>query len=427
MKPVSLEVVREANPVPEPGMVVNLAVREQTLAQLRDTPLTERRRSHRRPGRRRVLGAIAVASLASAAAALAASGILAGAPYHVPGAPAPNRNPGAGSGITVSGSPRLLPLRISDPAGGPTWGMRVLRTTRGLTCVQIGRVVNGRLGVLGQDGVAGNDRRFHALAPDLAQLSDCALPDGQRHVFMDNETDSAYASGPVFTPSSCARPGDGSDKPMCPAGDRRMLAYGLLGPDAKSVTYLAAGRRVTEATVGPDGAYLVVRPAAPNGTIGVASGSADLFPGALVVTFKDGWRCVPRAAVDCARHGYAAPRPPRVHPGRVAIRSGLRRYRLQGLSYADLVVKFRAPVAITSANFSYTLAVTLPSACGGTVYVNVDRDLKRGAPVSLNVRLPGSCPGVATAKLALTRTNSYLAGPDPVVASLATFRFRVPR
>lgn len=432
MRSISLEVVRQANPVPDEDVIVNLAVREQTLRKVHETlearGRVARSRRHRQPRRPRVLVAVLLASLGFAAVALAASGILAGAPYRVPGAPALNHNPGVGTGVTVSGSARLLALRAPDPSGGPPWGMRVLRTTRGLACVQVGRVVNGQLGVLGQDGVAGNDHRFHALAPDLTQLSDCALPDAHQHVFINNETNSDYASGPVFTPSSCARPGQGSRRAMCPARDRRMLAYGLLGPDARSITYLDAGRKVTEATAGPDGAYLVVGPAAPAGTVGLASGSGDLFPGALVVTFKDGRRCIPRRAVSCAEVGYAVTRTPRLHPGRVAVRAMIRRYQRNGKSYADLVVRFRAPVAITNAHLSYALAATLPRACGTIDYANVDRDVRRGARVALAIpELPGNCPGTATANLQLTRTNAYLAGPDPVIASLATFRFRLPR
>ncbi len=428
MKPVSLEVVREVNPVPDTDAVVNMAVREQALQAMLETPLVQPRVRNRRSRRPRVLLAVVVASLGFAAAALAASGILAGAPYRVPGSPPLNRNPGVGAGVILSGSAQLLALRVPDPAGGPPWGMRVLHTTRGLECVQVGRIVHGQLGVLGQDGVAGNDHRFHVLSPDLVQWADCALPDAHQHAFIDNETDTAYANGPVFTPSSCARPGEGSDRPPCPADDRRTLAYGLLGPNAQSLTYLAAGRKMTEATVGPDGAYLVVRPAAARGTIGLASGSADMFPGALAVTFKDGQLCRPRPAVSCARNGYATPSLPRVRPGRVNVHAVIRRYQLHGKSYADLLVRFRAPVAIANANLSYTLAATLPPACGTIEYQNVNHDLKRGARVTLDMpELPGSCPGPATANLQLTQTNSHLVGPDPVIASLATFKFKLPK
>ncbi|HEY7620370.1 MAG TPA: hypothetical protein VH834_11385 [Solirubrobacteraceae bacterium] len=52
-----------------------------------------------------------------------------------------------------------LSLGMPDPAGGTPCATRVLGTTRGVGCVQLGRVAEGELGALGQDGVAENDRR----------------------------------------------------------------------------------------------------------------------------------------------------------------------------------------------------------------------------------------------------------------------------
>ena len=63
----------------------------------------------------------------------------------------------------VPGTTRVLPVRAADPDGGPPWGLRVFRAKSGAFCVQTGRVVNGKLGVLGQDGAFHNDGRFHEL------------------------------------------------------------------------------------------------------------------------------------------------------------------------------------------------------------------------------------------------------------------------
>ncbi len=430
MKPVALELIREVNPAPDADALVDLTVREQTLREVIQSTRAQCPGPPRRPheGRWRVLAVVVVVSLGLAAVALAASGILAGSPYRVPHAPRVNRNARLGTGVVVSGSARLLALRVPDPAGGPAWGVRVLRTTRGLGCVQVGRVVNGLLGVLGQDGVAGNDHRFHVLSPDLVQMEDCALPDGRQHLFIDNETDSGYASGPVFTPRSCAYPGEGSGQPQCPAADRRMLAYGLLGPNAKSLTYRAGGHPVTEATVGPAGAYLVVLPGTARGTTGLASGSPDLFPGALAVSYRDGRTCRPSQRTGgCARDGYATVTTPPVRVLPVTVHATIRTRREHGNRNADLLVSFRAPLAITNAQRSYTVATTMPPACGTIEYTNLDRDIRRGARVTLDMPLPVNCPGTATARLELTRTNPNLVGPDPVIASLATFRFKLSR
>lgn len=331
----------------------------------------------------------------------------------------------------LAGTSQLLALRVPDPAGGPPWGMRVLRTTRGLECVQVGRIVNSQLGVLGQDGVAGDDHRFHALAADLVQPEDCVTLDAHQSAFMGNDTNTAYASGPTLD-RSCDAPGENSGRPLCPADDRRMVAYGLLGPNAQSLTYRAAGRTATAATAGRQGAYLIVRRATARGDIGLANGSPGGFPGALAVTYKNGRSCRPQPAGHCAMDGYANPTVPRLHVGRVRVHLAIRRYQRAGKGYADLLVRLRAPVAITAANRSYTLALNLPPSCGGFIdYRNSDHNIKRGAPVTLNMSaLPGNCPGTAIAHLAITQApagqGSDFVALGPVVASIATFKLKLP-
>lgn len=78
-------------------------------------------------------------------------------------------------GVPVVGTVRLLSLRVPDPAGGPPWGMRVMRTTGGDECMQVGRVHDGRLGVLGQDGIFRDDHRFHPMPASAFGDHDCAL------------------------------------------------------------------------------------------------------------------------------------------------------------------------------------------------------------------------------------------------------------
>src|SRR5271166_240467 len=81
--------------------------------------------------------------LATAAITLAATGvILTGSPVGTVRAPIAT----AGEGVPVAGGVRLLPLRAPDPAGGLPWGMRIIHTTRGLICVQIGRSEERRVG-----------------------------------------------------------------------------------------------------------------------------------------------------------------------------------------------------------------------------------------------------------------------------------------
>jgi hypothetical protein len=91
-----------------------------------------RRRAHApwyarlRLGRSRPL-VVLVACLIAAGSALAASGVFqTGSPVE----PVSPFVPDAGRGVAIAGSVRLLALRVSDPDGGPPWGLRVLKTTR---------------------------------------------------------------------------------------------------------------------------------------------------------------------------------------------------------------------------------------------------------------------------------------------------------
>ena len=103
----------------------------------------------RRSSRHRIIVVLVVLSvLAVAAVAVAASGVLSGAPVKNP--PGVKISPTRGEG-TVTGA-TLLPLRVADPAGGLPWGLRLVHTTRGYACLQLGRVNGSQIGVLGQDG-----------------------------------------------------------------------------------------------------------------------------------------------------------------------------------------------------------------------------------------------------------------------------------
>jgi hypothetical protein len=199
---------------------------------------------------------VVLAGLFVTGSALAASGILrTGAPVGAPVAAIPSANEGA----VVPGSVHLLALRVSDPDGGPPWGLRVLKTTRGLTCVQFGRVVDGRLGVLGQDGAFADDGAFHPLSSDFLDGVGCGTNDARGDAFVNEQFHGMPASGLVgdqqHTSGGCyaAR----SRRTSCPPPDLRDVYFGLLGPDAVSVTHSAGAIKVP--TAGPDGAYLIVQ------------------------------------------------------------------------------------------------------------------------------------------------------------------------
>jgi hypothetical protein len=187
---------------------------------------------------------------------------------------------------TVHGPlPAGIAARAADPAGGLAWGLRVVRAS-GWTCVQLGRLRGGSLGVLGRDGSFGDDGRFHPFAPSTTNQAFCAQSDANGHAFLNIQLGAQAASGEGAgdrTPSQCQTAAHIAQatrvirtrhpsalrtflhsQSVCPGGDLRFVQYGLLGPAATSITYTLDGRRETERTYGPDGAYLVVAPSSPS-------------------------------------------------------------------------------------------------------------------------------------------------------------------
>jgi hypothetical protein len=264
--------------------------------------------SRRRPGQSRRPGVarfnvrvavlLVLLLLALTAVALAAGGLLSGSPVKAPYRLIPT----SGSGVPIASSVELTALSVADPAGGPPWGLRAMKTTRGLGCLQFGRLVEGRLSVLGQDGAFGDDRRFHELPADVFDDLGCATLDAHGNLFVavsrQGVPASAYEEG-------CSPPVHGivpaPGQPTCQAKDERALYYGALGPDAESITYATfGGRSITVPTVGPEGAYLIVTYAPPHADpnvfgAGSPNGSAILPSGSRqpirAIAYRNGTVC----------------------------------------------------------------------------------------------------------------------------------------
>ncbi len=134
-------------------------------------------------GRRRAgwrsprLLAVVLATLAGSAGVAYAAARLAGV-----GAPAPaSSNPTLK--LYVGTRTELLSLRAPDPAGGPPWGLQLAFEAHTLNvlaygaapaiCVQIGRIVGGRIGYLGEYGAFHDDGLFHAASIASGLLSSC--------------------------------------------------------------------------------------------------------------------------------------------------------------------------------------------------------------------------------------------------------------
>ena len=141
-----------------------------------EQPRSHARRARRRGSRLLLVTAAVLLLLGTAAVALAASGVI------LTGAAVPASrlaSPSAGAGLPQPGKWKLLSLRVPDPAGGPPWGMRLVQTTRGLVCVQLGRVQEGVLGELGMDGAFNDDLRFHPVGPGVLPTYTGGAADGR--------------------------------------------------------------------------------------------------------------------------------------------------------------------------------------------------------------------------------------------------------
>jgi hypothetical protein len=219
-----------------------------------------------RATRSRSLAIAVTAALALAGVALAAGQLIGtGTPVEpILGRAVFPNTATSGEGLPIPASVKLLPLATADPGGGLAWGMRVFDTTRGVGCVQVGRLLDGQLGVLGQDGAFADDGRFHALPLRQSEgYERCAPLDAHADAYLAASivgiAASAYQLGcvPLWN-----KPGRG-EPAQCPAHDERELDFGLLGPRALSVTYEAGGHRHTIPTAGPQGAYLIVTTLGP--------------------------------------------------------------------------------------------------------------------------------------------------------------------
>ncbi len=355
----------------------------------------------RTPPRRRAPVRVALVALAlvlaTAALTLAATGvILTGSPVGTVRAPIAT----AGEGVPVVGGVRLLPLRAPDPAGGLPWGMRIIHTTRGLICVQIGRVYDDQLGQLGVDGAFHNDGRFHPLPTDalpevLANASgwmagDCSSPGA------------IYAGDSVGLELSAAtspRPGAG-----VPA-DRREISFGLLGVHAVSITYREGSQTRTQPVLSGLGAYLIVQrytSGRPLGSFSESDGrdepgnySSPAGPnGALTaITYSYAGRpCVDRGDLRLASCGLSEVPPPR--PAALpVVREPLHAHlHIHNHVITSAQISFHAPYPVTNADESYSVrnadesySVRAPVCSRGLAGESSRADVARGALVTIPV------------------------------------------
>jgi hypothetical protein len=395
------------------------------------------RRTIRHARRVPLLAAALAAVLLSAAVALAASGLIQiGAPVRP--LPGERFTPTTGYGVPIPATVRLLPIAVPDPAGGPPWGLRYLQTTRGLACVEAGRVVDGRLGVLGRDGSFGDDGRFHELPADVFEPLSCAPLDGRGQAFVSLTFHGRPASGTYRL--GCLPPGSPREQGAgaCPYADERLVSYGLLGPDARSLTYRVGERTRTIPVAGPLGAYLLVQPlkaprgqtlgwvaplaspgASPFTEVAYANGAVCRIPSAQRVGGAQpcplaGWIPAPGRPLGAA--GVAAPVTVRVGP-LSRISDPLYRQRVQ--LARRLRLSFTARVAVSTADSRYVVELRPPTrgACAsrnhGIRLSPIERDVAAGETVHVGLSLEPACPGRWSGSV-IYLAPSVRGGPEPL-------------
>jgi hypothetical protein len=368
----------------------------------------------------------------AAAAVAATSAILVGDPVKNPSGARLNLNPKAGLGVIV-GSGKLLVARAADPDGGPDWALRMVKTSRGLGCVQLGRVVDGKLGVIGRDGASGNDGKFHERGAEIIQQTDCQQTDGAGNVFIAMTYMGLPASGDA---TGCApRSSSRDSRPVCPPGSLRTIYYGLLGPEGKAVTYISRGGSFIRRRVnGPDGAYLVVLRTDPKRRNFYYSPGVTPASGLRSVEYRDGSVCHivnPQrlgGARRCPLKGFVAPTLPPIsrsdlattirvrvgtraeYPGpKVKLPAGARPIPAQ----RRITLTFRARVAADAHSF-YTVSTRMQRASKGCTYGGfgpIAKDVTAGTVLTHTLYVLYRCRG--TLKINVGYTQQTRPGPMP--------------
>lgn len=322
------------------------------------------RRVSRRPRwlrsiRPRMLLIMPALAVLSTGAALAAGILLTGTPAGPKVAPTPTAGYGAANPATAT----LLPLHVADPAGGLPWGLRTVRTSRDDVCLQVGRLANGTIGALGEDGSFGNDHLFHPFSRNYQEPEGCVPLDADGHGFTNANIwglpTSAMAGGGCLADFSKRR------LIPCPPQNTRDVYFGLLGPDAASITYVSAGgQTVSVPTVGSDGAYLIVTPARPGEQQGDGSGFTALLKAGPIraVTYRDGHTCRPTAVSACALVGFVAPNAPHLTPAALASPIHVREIPARASTPPQRLFKitYTARVAVTSTASFYYISLFFP-------------------------------------------------------------------
>jgi hypothetical protein len=353
--------------------------------------------------RLRLLVITVVAGLGLSAAAWAAGSLLSGDPvaYRYGAPPSPDTH----YGTTVAGSVELLADDVPDPDGGLPWGLRSFTTSRGFGCVQVGRVQEGKLGVLAlvqRGGKVSARGEFHELRPAvLSQATTCLPLDGDGHAFLALHVLATTDAVPPICPLRRQQHGPGvrmhSSVPDCRGKDVRTIDAGLLGPRAASITSRVDGTERTAPARGDARGYLVVQRGArlattsrkfARGVVRLATEAwIALTPASAVITrvaYRDAPPCAvkPSTSPDgaCADPpGFMLIPQPRAKDVRATIRA------FAAPNRRGVRLRFRAPVAVKDGRSAYTVTIHVPRGSYGT---QLDRNVRAGELVRTTIDVP---------------------------------------
>jgi hypothetical protein len=326
------------------------------------------------------------ATLTGTAVALAATGVIGfGSSEPAPGirTGSPAASPRSGFGVVLAGSAHLLSLRVQDPGSPLPWGIRVSQTSRGLGCLAAGLVLDGQLGALGSDGDFANDGLFHPFPVDVSPgPSGCAPLDGRGDLFISvSESDVPTSASALHRCPGAGTAAGAPPSELCTGIETRDIYYGLLGPDATAITYTDGSSTRTVVPQGPEGAYLIILPAAPHDLNGVSSGLLPTGPPITRITYRGGLVCslagasAPASSRCKTPPGYvAAPTP---HPTPSQLASPITATVTHSASAAwSITIAFQAPVAINNARNEYTVKLREPGTPLSIGYAATATDLR---------------------------------------------------
>jgi hypothetical protein len=299
-----------------------------------------------------------------------------------------------GNGAILPKSVRVLDVSTPDPAGGPPWGMRVYSTTRGVGCMQIGRLADGKLGVLGRDGAFNDDGRFHPLGADSSLTrGDCAPLDGANRLFLTAAVDYIAASGTHSCYLARFFRGGPPPGPSCRASSLRSVYFGTLGPEAKSVTYRAGGQLRTLPTRGPEGAYLiVVRAKMQSRSDSTQVGLLPLGSPIRSIHYRHGRVCHlpvrgrPRPGHSCVPEGYVPAKADGIRAEDVTAPVRARVVHTHN-NRQSIVVTFTARAPVTDARSVYTVTFARGTPPGDFYGLMTQGDVRAGQTITKRLTL----------------------------------------